>query len=52
MVTLSSKADVHSRSYIKLQSMAANIGGAINFIYLIAKIIVGYVSDKRFSWTM
>jgi hypothetical protein len=46
MITLSSIADIHSRSYIKLQSMVANVGGVINFIYLLAKIIVGYISNK------
>jgi hypothetical protein len=44
--TLSSIADIHSRSYTKLQSMVANVGGVINFIYLLAKIIVGYISNK------
>jgi hypothetical protein len=44
--SLSSKADIHNRSYIKLQSLVANVGGVVNFIYLLAKIIVNYISTK------
>jgi hypothetical protein len=45
-LALSSKADMHNRSYIKLQSLVANIGGVVNFIYLLAKILVSYVAEK------
>jgi hypothetical protein len=43
---LSSKADMHYRSYFKLQSLVANVGGVINFIYLLAKLIISYISNK------
>jgi hypothetical protein len=45
-IVLSGKADVHSRSYNKLQSLVANIGGVVNFIYLVSKFIVNLVSNK------
>jgi hypothetical protein len=45
-LALSSKADMHSRSYTKLQSLVANVGGVVNFIYLLAKLLVGYVANK------
>jgi hypothetical protein len=45
-VSLSEKADSHIRSYSKLQSLVANIGGIVNFIYLIARFVVNYVSGK------
>jgi hypothetical protein len=43
---LSQKADIHVRSYTKLQSLLANIGGVVNFVYLVAKILVRYVTQK------
>jgi hypothetical protein len=45
-IVLSGKADVHSRSYNKLQSLVANIGGVVNFIFLVSKFIVNFVSNK------
>jgi hypothetical protein len=43
---LSQKADIHTRSYVKLQVLVANIGGVVNFIYLVAKLIVTFISSK------
>jgi hypothetical protein len=43
---LSSKADIHFRSYIKIQSLLANIGGVINCLYLMSKFIVWYFTYK------
>jgi hypothetical protein len=44
--SLSQKADLHIRSYNKLQSLMANIGGFVNFIYIVARLIVHYISSK------
>jgi hypothetical protein len=43
---LSEKADQHSRSYIKLQTLVANIGGLINFIFIVSKLLVAYITEK------
>jgi hypothetical protein len=45
-ITLSEKADTHSRSYVKLQALVANIGGVVNFIMILAKFIVEFVTKK------
>jgi hypothetical protein len=46
--TLSDNADVYKRSYIKMQTLVANIGGIINFLLIIAKTIVKYITNKLF----
>jgi hypothetical protein len=46
MIALSDKADIHYRSYIKFQSLVANVGGVVNFILLLAKYIATYISSK------
>jgi hypothetical protein len=45
-IVLSKNADQHIRSYTKFQSLVANIGGIINFIYMISKFIVNYLTSK------
>jgi hypothetical protein len=45
-LALSSNANMHYRSYIKLQSLVANIGGVVNFIILFARVLIGYVAKK------
>jgi hypothetical protein len=45
-IALSSRADIHSRSYMKLQDLIANIGGIVNLIYLFGKFLTNYVTDK------
>jgi hypothetical protein len=44
--SLAEKADVHHRSYIKLQTLVANVGGVINFIIIISKLIVTFITEK------
>jgi hypothetical protein len=46
MVALSSRADIHNRSYIKLQALVANVGGVINFIFMFAKMLTNYITSK------
>jgi hypothetical protein len=43
---ISPKADVHKRTYIKLQVLCANIGGIVNFVYIVAHITVTYFTNK------
>jgi hypothetical protein len=43
---LATKADIHKRTYVKLQVLVANIGGIVNFVYIIANLIVTYVTNK------
>lgn len=45
-LALSQKADSYTRSFIKLQSLVANIGGVVNFFYIVAMLIVRYVTSK------
>jgi hypothetical protein len=46
MIALNSKADIHNRSYIKLQALVANVGGVTNFILMLAKLLTHYISSK------
>jgi hypothetical protein len=43
---LNDLADVHYRSYSKIQSLLANIGGVINSLCLLGRFIVWYVTYK------
>jgi hypothetical protein len=43
---ISARADIHKRTYVKLQVLVANIGGIVNFIYILASLIVTYVTNK------
>jgi hypothetical protein len=43
---LASKADLHKRTYVKLQVLVANIGGIVNFVYIVSNLIVTYVTNK------
>jgi hypothetical protein len=45
-LALSSRADMYYRSYTKFQTLAANISGIVDVILILAKIIIGFVSDK------
>jgi hypothetical protein len=45
-LALASRADLYFRSYTKLQTLIANISGIADFIIILAKLIIDYVSDK------
>jgi hypothetical protein len=47
LVALHDKANMHKRSYLKLQALAANVGGVMNFILIFAQFITAYVSGKQ-----
>jgi hypothetical protein len=44
--TLSDNADVYKRSYTKMQTLVANVGGILKFLLTLAKFIVMFVTDK------
>jgi hypothetical protein len=43
---LNDKGDSHKRSYYKFQTLVANIGGIISFIFTISQSIVSYITSK------
>jgi hypothetical protein len=45
-IQASGKADVYNRSYVKLQSLLANIGGVVNGIITLANILVYILTTK------
>jgi hypothetical protein len=46
MIYLAEKAEVNYRTYIKLQSVAASIGGVANLILFLAKVLLDYTTEK------